>query len=243
MDRDLFPNRKRYPRFDVSELLRADWATTASVIHQLKQVGTITANEGRAYIGLPPRREVPGGDVLQVTPVGGAPNADERRQRQHGRLGQENPHERKGNGGRAGASACGRRGAASERRVARRVANRRRLVHAHRPRSRLRPRDRALRRLGWWRLREKIARGAFTKVLASKPDVHLNIGHDMNRAIARTGVDGVGGLELTEDDQSVCACSRGSTPSTPTSSRSREDEPRHRRPDELRVHDRRSASR
>jgi HK97 family phage portal protein len=73
MDHDLFPNRKQYPRFDVSELLRADWATTANVIHQLRQVGTMTANEGRAFIGLPPKE---GGDVLQETPVGGAPNAD-----------------------------------------------------------------------------------------------------------------------------------------------------------------------
>jgi HK97 family phage prohead protease len=54
--------------------------------------------------------------------------------------------------------------------------------------------------LGWYRLREKIERGAFTDVLAAGPDVHLNIGHDMNRAIARTGVDGIGGLELSEDD-------------------------------------------
>lgn len=55
----------------------------------------------------------------------------------------------------------------------------------------------------WWRLREVIVPGAFDTVLASKPDVHLNIGHDMTRAIARTGVDGVGGLELTSDDQGL----------------------------------------
>lgn len=63
----------------------------------------------------------------------------------------------------------------------------------------------------WWRLREVIARGAFTNVLArirnptsgdaaSITGVHLNVGHDMTRAIARTGVTGVGALELTEDD-------------------------------------------
>lgn len=62
----------------------------------------------------------------------------------------------------------------------------------------------------WWRLREQIAPGAFTSVLARlrNPDpgdaaartgVHLNIGHDMTRAIARTGVTGMGSLELSED--------------------------------------------
>lgn len=53
----------------------------------------------------------------------------------------------------------------------------------------------------FWRLREVIARGAFGPVLSRMDtDVHLNVGHDMTRAIARTGVDGVGRLELTEDD-------------------------------------------
>lgn len=55
----------------------------------------------------------------------------------------------------------------------------------------------------WWRLREVIAPGAFDNVLATDPDVHLNIGHDMTRAIARTGVDGVGGLELSSDDEGL----------------------------------------
>lgn len=48
-------------------------------------------------------------------------------------------------------------------------------------------------------LKEKIAAGAFDNVLAKSPDVHLNIQHDMARAIARTGVSGVGGLELRSD--------------------------------------------
>lgn len=53
----------------------------------------------------------------------------------------------------------------------------------------------------FWRMREIISRGAFGPVLArAGTDVHLNVGHDMTRAIARTGVDGVGRLELTEDD-------------------------------------------
>jgi HK97 family phage portal protein len=73
-DYELFPNRKLYPRFDVSELLRADYATTATMIHQLIQVGAITPNEGRAMLGLPP---LPGGDEIQQTPVGGAVNQQE----------------------------------------------------------------------------------------------------------------------------------------------------------------------
>lgn len=50
-----------------------------------------------------------------------------------------------------------------------------------------------------WRLDEQIQKGAFTRVLSEAPDVHLVINHDMSRAIARTGVTGMGGLELTED--------------------------------------------
>jgi HK97 family phage prohead protease len=51
----------------------------------------------------------------------------------------------------------------------------------------------------FWVLREQIAPGAFKEVLAGRPDVHFNIGHDMNRAMARTGVRGVGELDLSED--------------------------------------------
>ncbi len=47
--------------------------------------------------------------------------------------------------------------------------------------------------------REQLAPGAFTNILASNPDVHLNLGHDMNRSVARTGISGVGGLGLSED--------------------------------------------
>lgn len=46
---------------------------------------------------------------------------------------------------------------------------------------------------------ESIAPGAFDAVLASGPDVHLNIGHDMTYAMARTGVSGRGGMALTSD--------------------------------------------
>lgn len=46
---------------------------------------------------------------------------------------------------------------------------------------------------------EEIARGAFDDVLASNPDVHLNINHDMAQVLARTGVRGVGQLDLSVD--------------------------------------------
>lgn len=53
----------------------------------------------------------------------------------------------------------------------------------------------------FYRLKEVITRGAFGPALARTGlDVHLNIGHDMNRVIARTGVNGIGRLELTEDE-------------------------------------------
>lgn len=53
--------------------------------------------------------------------------------------------------------------------------------------------------LGWLRIRERIAPGAFDTALAANPDVHLNINHDMKYAMARTGVQGVGGLSLSMD--------------------------------------------
>ena len=72
-DRDLFPDRAVYSRFDVTEFVRGDTATTAAKLHSLRQVGAITANEARAEIGLPPSTD-PAADELQATPVGGAPN-------------------------------------------------------------------------------------------------------------------------------------------------------------------------
>jgi HK97 family phage prohead protease len=51
----------------------------------------------------------------------------------------------------------------------------------------------------YYQLDEVIAAGAFDAVLSRNPDVHLNIGHDMSRAMARTGVQGIGGLQLTAD--------------------------------------------
>lgn len=59
-----------------------------------------------------------------------------------------------------------------------------------------------------WVWKERIAPGAFTKVLASRPDVHFNLNHDMSRAMARTGIVGVGGLELSEDQRGLRAFAR-----------------------------------
>lgn len=70
-DVDLFPDRAIYPRFDTAEFTRGDTSTIATKLHQLVQVGAMTANEARAELGYPPH---PDGDQLQSTPVGGAPN-------------------------------------------------------------------------------------------------------------------------------------------------------------------------
>jgi HK97 family phage portal protein len=72
-DRDVFPDARRYAHFDVSEIVRGNITTSSGKVHMLKQVGVMTANEGRAEIGLPPSTD-PSADVLQQTPVGGAPN-------------------------------------------------------------------------------------------------------------------------------------------------------------------------
>lgn len=73
-DPDLFAGSDLSPLFDPTEMLRADTGTTATVIQDLVQVGVITANEGRAWMGLQKSAD-PKADVLQDTPVGGAPNA------------------------------------------------------------------------------------------------------------------------------------------------------------------------
>jgi HK97 family phage prohead protease len=56
---------------------------------------------------------------------------------------------------------------------------------------------------GWFRLREEIAPGAFTNVLARVAAgdelVHLNYVHMMAASVAATDVDGIGRLELGED--------------------------------------------
>lgn len=57
--------------------------------------------------------------------------------------------------------------------------------------------------VGWWRMREKIEPGAFGEVLSRNPLVHLVHQHDMRTAMAATDVEGIGGLELSEDDQGL----------------------------------------
>lgn len=71
-DPDLFGATSKFrPYHDVSELLRGDAGTMATVFHQLVQVGVMTPNEARVPLGLP---LIEGGDELQQTPVGGAAN-------------------------------------------------------------------------------------------------------------------------------------------------------------------------
>lgn len=56
----------------------------------------------------------------------------------------------------------------------------------------------------FYRLREVIQRGAFTDVLSrDNLDCHLVVGHNMDLPMARIGVQGVGGLELSEDDRGL----------------------------------------
>lgn len=73
-DRQIFPDRNLYARFDASEFLRADTATLATIAHDMVQDGSMNKDESRALvIGLPP---IPDGKgkTYQETPVGGAPN-------------------------------------------------------------------------------------------------------------------------------------------------------------------------
>jgi HK97 family phage portal protein len=73
-DRELFPDRGVYSRFDVAEFTRGSIETIVSKVHQLKQVGVLSANEGRNELGYPPSTD-PEADKLLETPVGGAPNS------------------------------------------------------------------------------------------------------------------------------------------------------------------------
>jgi HK97 family phage portal protein len=67
-DRDLYPDWKKYPRFDTFDFHRGDISTTANKIRDLVQVGVMVPNEGRGELGLPPH---PDGDKLNWPPVGG----------------------------------------------------------------------------------------------------------------------------------------------------------------------------
>ncbi len=59
----------------------------------------------------------------------------------------------------------------------------------------------------WFRIRERIARGAFDDVLQSVAAgdelVHLNHGHDMTSSVAASDVAGIGGLKLTADEHGL----------------------------------------
>lgn len=80
-DRDLFPDRDLPAqldqdlcvRFDADQLVRADLQQRFQAYTAARQGGWLSANEIRAQENLPP---VDGGDQVQVTPVGGAPNPD-----------------------------------------------------------------------------------------------------------------------------------------------------------------------
>lgn len=59
----------------------------------------------------------------------------------------------------------------------------------------------------WFRIREKIARGAFDDVLGRVVTgdelVHMNHGHDMVSAVAASNVTGTGGLTLKADERGL----------------------------------------
>ena len=80
-DKDLFPDpdlpgepdSDPIVRFDMNQLVRADLEKRYAAYTAARQGGWLSANEIRAQENLPP---VEGGDQIQVTPVGGAPNPD-----------------------------------------------------------------------------------------------------------------------------------------------------------------------
>ena len=73
-DPDLFPpGATTYPRFDTDEFVRGELITEANIMHLRIQDGTLTPDEARAQLGLPPHPDGAGA-VPQLTPVGGAPN-------------------------------------------------------------------------------------------------------------------------------------------------------------------------
>jgi HK97 family phage portal protein len=71
-DPDLFGlGSMLYPEFNTAALLKADIQARYAAYLQARQAGWLSPNEIRAAENYPP---VDGGDVWQVTPVGGAPN-------------------------------------------------------------------------------------------------------------------------------------------------------------------------
>lgn len=60
-----------YPAFDTEGFVRGDVLTEATILQGFVQAGILLPNEARQALGYEPH---PDGDVLQITPVGGAPN-------------------------------------------------------------------------------------------------------------------------------------------------------------------------
>jgi phage portal protein BeeE len=70
-DPDLFGGTELYPEFKVDSLLRADTAERYAAYVAARQAGWLSSNEIRELENYP---AVDGGDNVQQTPVGGAPN-------------------------------------------------------------------------------------------------------------------------------------------------------------------------
>lgn len=71
-DPDLFGTSDLFPEFLADAVLRPDIKTRYEAYRQARQGGWMTPNDIRRLENLPP---ADGGDDIQVTPVGGAPNA------------------------------------------------------------------------------------------------------------------------------------------------------------------------
>lgn len=71
LDDDLFPDKSLRPRFDAKVLMRAAIEQRFNAYRLARQGGWVTPNEIRQWENLP---AVDGGDDIQITPVGGAPN-------------------------------------------------------------------------------------------------------------------------------------------------------------------------
>ena len=70
-DPDIFAGESLFGEFLIASLERADFQSRVRGYKDARQGGWVTANEIRKWENLPPTE---GGDELQVTPVGGAPN-------------------------------------------------------------------------------------------------------------------------------------------------------------------------
>jgi HK97 family phage portal protein len=70
-DPDLFGGTELFPEFLVDSLLRPDTSTRYQAYLIARQAGILSTNEIRELENRPP---IEGGDSVQVTPVGGAPN-------------------------------------------------------------------------------------------------------------------------------------------------------------------------